>query len=59
MNVQYHVGRKQYKMAVQLNTIDLRKSTLRLYHGAANTYFYGLTLGGRKNHGQIAKIASE
>jgi hypothetical protein len=58
LNVKYDVGRNRYKMAVRLNTIDLRKSTRRLYHSGANTYFYAQTLGGRKNHRQVAKIAS-
>jgi hypothetical protein len=42
-----------------LNTIDLRKSTLWLYHCKANTYFHDLTLGGRTNHRKMTKIASE
>jgi hypothetical protein len=58
-NVDCNFDRKQYKMAARLNTIDLRKSTLWLQHCAANTNFHVLTLGGRKNHSEIAKIANE
>ena len=57
MNVKYDFDRKQYKMAARLNTIDLRKSTLRFNHCQANTYFHALMLGGRTNHRHMAKIA--
>lgn len=58
-NVKYHFDRKQYKMAARLKTIDLQKSTLWFPPCAANTNFHALTLGGRTNHSQTAKIASE